>query len=83
MLLALDCAETQLRGLAEIWPAQAIMGLSSAAGDELAHTYRDRGRPILYALCPDGYIGFRGGAADTAALRTYAQRVGIAAVAVQ
>jgi hypothetical protein len=83
LLIALDCADAQMRELVDIWPAQAILQLSSAAGEELAHTYGNRGRPALYALRPDGYIGFRGSPADTTALRAYVQRVGVAAVAAQ
>jgi hypothetical protein len=76
-LLLLHVSEQQKIQLAAVWPETQILALHPYPEEELAQVYAGKGEPMVYAIRPDGYIGFRGGLPDIPVLPTYAARVGM------
>ena len=76
-LLLLHVSERRKSELAGVWPETQILALHPYPEEPLAQLYANKGEPILYAIRPDGYIGFRGGLKDAGALTEYVCGLGI------
>ncbi|MCW3095977.1 MAG: hypothetical protein JWL77_1595 [Chthonomonadaceae bacterium] len=70
-------SEKQRSQLTGVWPETQILALHPYPDEELARVYADSGEPLVYAIRPDGYIGFRSGLQDIKYLPEYATRVGV------
>lgn len=75
-LLLLHVSERQRAALDGVWPEKQILALHPFPDEALAQVYGNKGEPVIYAIRPDGYIGFRGSLWDIHALAAYARDVG-------
>jgi 2-polyprenyl-6-methoxyphenol hydroxylase-like FAD-dependent oxidoreductase len=76
-LLLLHVSDRHQEALAAVWPKEQMLALHPYPDEPLAQVYDGKGEPVIYAIRPDGYIGFRGSLDDADALAAYARRVGV------
>jgi len=76
LLLMLHVSDKERTNMKGAWAEDQILALHPYQDEKLAQYYCSSGKPTLYAIRPDGYIGFRGGIGDIHALVAYAHEVG-------
>jgi hypothetical protein len=76
-LLMLHLSENQRASLNVVWPENLTLALHPYPDEVMAQIYCANGKPVLYAIRPDGYIGFRGHLEDIHNLAAYAREVGV------